>query len=159
MTSTAPKMTVDETLAHVQTVSATQRANSAIYAHLLADLTITAATEGHLLATIRIAKPHINSKGGLHGTMSACLVDWAAGMVIATYGGSYTGVSTDLHVSYVASAKEGEVLEVTGRAMKVGGTMAYVSVEICKVVPDETSGGEKRVVVATGLHTKFVKQR
>ncbi|RAL08466.1 PaaI family thioesterase [Aspergillus homomorphus CBS 101889] len=155
MTTTNPTTDPATILAHVQSVSATQRANSPIYAHLLADMTITAATEGQIHATIRVAQPHINSKGGLHGTMSACIVDWAAGMVIATYGGSYTGVSTDLHVSYVASAREGDTLEITGRAMKVGGTMAFLSVEICKVV----EGSGERVVVATGLHTKYVKQR
>ncbi|PYH43089.1 PaaI family thioesterase [Aspergillus saccharolyticus JOP 1030-1] len=148
-------MTPSETLTHVRAVSAAQRANSPIYAHLLSDITITSATEGHLLATIPVGAPHINSKGGLHGTMTACLVDWAAGMVIATYGGSYTGVSTDLHVSYVASAREGDVLEVTGRATKVGGTMAFVAVEVARVVDAD---GE-RVVVASGLHSKYVKQR
>lgn len=73
-------------------------------------------------------------------------------MVIASYGSTYTGVSTDIHVSYLAGAKEGEVLEITGRSMKMGGTLAFVSAEISKVKDGE------RVVVATGLHTKYVRQ-
>lgn len=69
-------------------------------------------------------------------------------MAIASTGRDKTGVSTDIHTSFVGGAKEGEVLEIEGRVSRVGGTMAYTSVEIRKV------GGE---VVATGLHTKFVR--
>lgn len=74
-------------------------------------------------------------------------------MVIASYGSTYTGVSTDIHISYLAGAKEGEVLEITARSMKMGGTLAFVSADITKV-KDGVS-----VVVATGLHTKYVRQK
>ncbi|GMG29176.1 phenylacetic acid degradation-related protein [Aspergillus oryzae] len=142
------------TLSHVLNVWDAQRANSPIYALLLDNITITDASPGTIHANLPIAKNHTNSKGGLHGTLTACLVDWAAGMAIASQGATYTGVSTDLHVSYLSSAKEEEILEITGRAMKVGGTLAYVSVEIEKV-----KGNGDRVVVATGLHTKYVRKR
>lgn len=69
-------------------------------------------------------------------------------MAIASTGRDKTGVSTDLHTSFVSSAKEGDVLVIEGRVSRVGGTMAYTSVEIRK------EGGE---VVATGLHTKFMR--
>ncbi|KAE8369689.1 HotDog domain-containing protein [Aspergillus caelatus] len=145
---------MNATLSHVRDVWDAQRANSPIYALLLDNITITDASPGTIHASLRVAKNHTNSKGGLHGTLTACIVDWAAGMAIASQGSSYTGVSTDLHVSYLSSAKEEEVLEITGRAMKVGGTLAYVSVEIEKV----KENGD-RVVVATGLHTKYVRKR
>jgi acyl-coenzyme A thioesterase PaaI-like protein len=49
---------------------------------------------------------YVNSKGTLHGTLSACVVDWAAGMAIASTGQNATVVSTDLSVSDLATAKE-----------------------------------------------------
>ena len=85
--------------------------------------------------------------------MSACLTDWAGGLAIATYGGEKTGVSTDIHTTFVATAKEGDVLEVEGRADKVGGTLAFTSVVIRRV-----GGDGARSVVSTGSHTKYVKQ-
>jgi Thioesterase superfamily len=97
-----------------------------------------------------VDKQHTNSKGGLHGTLSANLVDWLAGLVIATYGSSYTGVSTDIHVSYLASATEGEILEITGKSLKKGATLAFVSVEITK----PKKGEEGNVMVVTGLHNE-----
>ncbi|OGM50655.1 thioesterase family protein [Aspergillus bombycis] len=145
---------MNTTLNHVRDVWDVQRANSPIYALLLDNITITEASPGTIHATLRITENHTNSKGGLHGTLSACLVDWAAGMAIVSHGTSYTGVSTDLHVSYLSSATKGEVLEITGRALKVGGTLAFVSVEIEKV----KENGD-RVMVATGSHTKYVRKR
>lgn len=140
-------------LAHVQNVWETQRANSPIYALLLANVTIEDASEGTIRARLQLDKNHTNSKGSLHGTMTACIIDWIAGMVIASYGSTYTGVSTDIHVSYLAGANEGEILEITGRSMKMGKALAFVSADIIKVKDGES------VVIATGLHTKYVRQK
>lgn len=96
---------------------------------------------------------HLNSKGTLHGTVSACLTDWAGGLAIATYGHEKTGVSTDIHTTFISTAKEGDVLEIEGRADKVGGTLAFTSVEIRKI--EEDGAGR---VVSMGSHTKYVKQ-
>ena len=96
---------------------------------------------------------HLNSKGTLHGTVSACLTDWAGGLAIATHGREKTGVSTDIHTTFISTAKEGDVLEIQGRANKVGGTLAFTSVEIRKAGEDGASS-----VISTGSHTKYVKQ-
>ena len=85
--------------------------------------------------------------------MSACLTDWAGGLAIATHGREKTGVSTDIHTTFISTAKEGDVLEIEGRATKVGGTLAFTSVEIRKVGEDGTNS-----VVSVGSHTKYVKQ-
>ena len=86
-------------LTYVQNVWETQRANSPIYALLLANVTIEDASEGTIRARLQLDKNHTNSKGSLHGTMAACIIGWIAGMVIASYGSTYTGVSTDIPVS------------------------------------------------------------
>ncbi len=90
----------------------------------------------------------MNSKGTLHGTVSACIVDCFGGLAIASTGLEKTGVSTDIHITYVSAVKVGDVLEIEARANKVGGTMAFTTVEIRK-----EGGG----MVAMGGHTKFIK--
>ncbi len=134
-------------LEHVQHVWANMKPNSPIYQLLLSDVDIISAGKG----TIKAA--HLNSKGTLHGTVSACLTDWAGGLAIASHGLEKTGLSTDIHTSYVSTAKEGDWLEVEGKASKVGNTLAFTTVTITKLV-DMRPGP----VVATGSHTKYVKQ-
>ncbi|KAL4946069.1 hypothetical protein BDV06DRAFT_235619 [Aspergillus oleicola] len=142
------------TLTHVQTVFTTQKSNSPIYALLLENLSLVSATPGHITASLTVQPLHANSKGTLHGTASACLVDWAAGMAIASQGEAYTytGVSTDLSVSYMGTAKVGDVLLVEGRALKIGGTLGFFDVLVYK----ETEG-EKKLIVK-GSHTKYLKK-
>ena len=139
-------------LPHVQEYWANMRKNSPIYEFLLSDISLVSASKGVVTARLSIKPCHLNSKGTLHGTVSACLTDWAGGLAIATYGGEKTGVSTDIHTTFISLAKEGDVLEIEGRANKVGGTLAFTSVEIRKVGEDGASR-----VVSMGSHTKYVK--
>ncbi|KAJ6484463.1 hypothetical protein C8R47DRAFT_1131454 [Mycena vitilis] len=88
----------------------------------------------------------------LHGSISATLVDLVAGLAITSTGSPKTGLSTDLHVSFVGSAREGETLWIEGIAERVGATLAFTRVRIEK----ESSEGE-RMLVATGSHTKYVR--
>ncbi|MCJ1434797.1 hypothetical protein MMC27_004167 [Xylographa pallens] len=142
-------MEVSAELTHVQDVWNQMRPKSAIYRVLLNDIEIVSASNGTMKARLLVLPVHLNSKGTLHGTVSTCLTDWAGGLAIASTGLASTGVSTDIHTTFVSTAKEGDWLEVEGRATKVGGTLAYTTIEIRK----ETGG-----VVATGSHTKYVKQ-
>jgi len=141
-------------LEHVQKVWAQIKPNSPIYQLLLNDITITHASRGVVQARLQVQPIHLNSKGSLHGSVSACLVDWAGSMAVASHGRDKTGVSTDIHVSYVAGAKEGDWLEVEGEAVKVGATLAFTRVTISKLDSDMKFGQ----VVATAAHTKYVKQ-
>ncbi|MCJ1352701.1 MAG: hypothetical protein MMC33_002685 [Icmadophila ericetorum] len=140
-------------LAHVQGVWNQMKPNSPVYRLLLNDIELKSASHGAIIAHLKIDASHLNSKGGLHGIVSACLVDWAGGMAIASTGREKTGVSTDLHVTYVSSAKEGDILEIEGKTSKVGGTLGFTTVEIRKLNVEGGAG----TVVCTGTHTKYVK--
>lgn len=129
------------------------RRNSPIYEFLLSGIVLVSASKGVVTARLSVKPCHLNSKGTLHGTVSACLTDWAGGLAIATYGREKTGVSTDIHTTFISAAKEGDTLEIEGRANKVGGTLAFTSVEIRKLGENGESS-----VVSTGSHTKYVKQ-
>lgn len=139
-------------LNHIHEVWKRQRTNSPIYSLLLDKIDIYHAEPGLVRARLPVDGVHINSKGSLHGTLSACVVDWAAGMAIASHGLSTTGVSTDLSVSYLSTAKVGEVLDIEGRTGKLGKTLAFTTITISK----ESEG--ERVIVVHGSHTKYVRQ-
>ena len=142
------------TLAHVERHWQSLKEHSPIYNFLLSEVQVTSAAAGVIKARMFVRDVHLNSKGGLHGTVSACLVDWAGGLAIASTGLLKTGVSTDIHTTYMATAKQGDLLEIEGCATKVGGTLAFTTTSISKV---ESDGSLKPV--ASGTHTKFVLQR
>jgi acyl-coenzyme A thioesterase 13 len=140
-------------LAHVETYWATRKPQSPIYKFLLEDIEIVYASKGIVRARLPLTNNHVNFHRGIHGSVSATLIDWVGGLAIAAWDNrEKTGVSTDIHISYQSSAKEGDVIEIEGRASKVGGTLAFTTATIWKLVD-----GKPGPVVASGSHTKFVK--
>ena len=140
-------------LQQVQKVWDRMKNRSPVYEFFLSEIQLCSAAEKTLIARLTVRKNHLNSKGSMHGTVSACLIDWAGGMAIASTGLDSTGVSTDIHTTFVSTAKEGDLLEIEAKASKVGRTLAFTTVEIKKIGDDGT-----RSVVSTGSHTKYVKQ-
>jgi len=138
---------------HVQKVWADLKVRSPIYQLLLDEVEILSASKsGSINARLTVMPAHLNSKGTLHGTVSTCIIDWAGGLAIASTGLNNTGFSTDMHASFVSTAREGDVLEISARVAKKGGMLAFTLVEIKKIGEDGTT------IVSTGSHTKSVKQ-
>ncbi|KAL1976440.1 hypothetical protein VTN31DRAFT_2722 [Thermomyces dupontii] len=129
------------------------RPNSPIYQFLLGDVEVYDARTGVVRARLNVSERHLNSKSSLHGSFSATVVDWAGGLAIASHGLDSTGVSTDIHVSYLSGAKLGDQLEIEGRADKVGKSLAFTTVTISKRGEDG-----QLVVVAQGSHTKYIRR-
>ncbi|KAL9106510.1 MAG: hypothetical protein Q9227_008489 [Pyrenula ochraceoflavens] len=124
---------------------------SPVYAFFFSDIEIDYAEKGTIHAQLPVGPNHINSKGSLHGSVSATIVDWAGGMAIASHGLEKTGLSTDIHVTYVSAAKEGDVLQIEGKVSKVGRNLGFTTVNISK-----TSNDGRESIVATGTHTKYI---
>jgi len=142
-----------DTLAHVKEYWAGRKPHSPIYQFLLEDIEVTYAAKGRVRARLLLGKNHINAHGGIHGSVSATLIDWVGGMAIAAWDNRVkTGVSTDIHISYQSTAKDGDTIEIEGTASKVGGSLGFTTATIWKLVD-----GKPGPVVATGSHTKFVK--
>jgi len=138
---------------HIEELVKTKLPTSAVYAFLLTPVTITSATEGHVIARLALGPNHMNSMGSLHGSVTATIVDWMGGMAISTYDlRKGSGVSVDIHVTYQSGAKTGDEIEIEGIAEKVGGNLAFTKINIYKV-----EGRERGRLVASGTHTKFVK--
>jgi acyl-coenzyme A thioesterase 13 len=124
--------------------------NSPVYSFFFSEIRIVSASHGTMLAELPVSANLLNSKGSLHGSVSATIVDWAGGMAIASTGLEKTGLSTDIHVSYVSTAKLGDTLTIEGSVSKVGRNMGFTTVTISK------GEGEKKTVVAHGTHTKYI---
>lgn len=142
-----------DTLAHVQKFWEARKPRSPIYKFLLDDIKLTHASKGVVRARLLLTENHVNTHGGIHGSVSATLIDWVGGIAIAAWDNrEKAGVSTDIHISYVSSAKDGDWIEVEGKCDKVGGTLAFTTATIWKIVDDQQGP-----VVATGSHSKFVR--
>lgn len=145
-------------LDHVTSYHSTRCCASPIYAFLFgtaADpiIRFTSAAKGVFTARLVLGGQHLNSAGGIHGSVSATIVDWAGGLAIAAWdlrGG--TGVSVDINISYLSTAKLGDEVEIEGRVERVGANLAFTEVRIWKVVDGERGG-----MVISGRHTKFVR--
>ena len=123
---------------------------SPVYKFFFEKIEIVSADHGSIIAKLPVTENLLNSKQGLHGSVSATIVDWAGGIAIASTGLEKTGVSTDIHVSYVSSAKLGDILTIEGKVSKVGRNLGFTTVTIYKGEGDEAQ------VVAHGTHTKYV---
>ncbi|EFX02222.1 thioesterase family protein [Grosmannia clavigera kw1407] len=152
-----------ERLVHVRAHWAGIEPNSPIYGLFFGNIRLVSATNGRVLARLPVAAIHVNSKQILHGAVSAALVDWAGGMAIASTGRHGTGVSVDIHISYVSGARAGDELEIEAWVQRVGRSLAYTSVEIRKKLAGGGDGKEldesrptNGPVVASGSHTKYV---
>lgn len=141
-----------ETLLHVRSIWDQMKPHSPIYKLLLDEIDLNYANDGKIIAHLPVRPVHLNSKGTLHGTVTACLTDWAGGMAIASTGAEKIGVSTDIHNTFISTAKEGDLLEIESIASKVGRTLAFTTIEIRKKDLEN-----KSVMVSTGTHTKYVK--
>lgn len=138
-------------LEHVRGVWERTKNDSPIYRLLLSDVDIISATRGQMQARLKLTAEHVNSRGTIHGAVSAAIIDWAGGMSIATYGYERTGASIDIHVSYLSTATVGDTLDISAIADRVGKSMAFTTVKISRVV-DAAVGP----LVSKGSHTKFL---
>lgn len=105
---------------HIEKLIAIKLPTSPIYAYLLSDVRVMSATKGHVICRLNLSKTHMNSGGGLHGAVSATIIDWAGGMAISSQTQKdSSGVSVDIHASYLSSVKDGDEIEIEGLAEKV----------------------------------------
>lgn len=148
-------MTTTTSLECVISLNARLQAASPIYAFLLSDAKIIYAKPGVMRARMVLDNQHINSHYTLHGATSACITDWSGGLAVATHGYESTGVSVDIHVTYLSTAKKGDIVEIEATADRVGRNMAYTSISVSRVDAGK-DGKEVLTVVAKGSHTKYI---
>ncbi|XP_066974648.1 acyl-coenzyme A thioesterase 13-like [Macrobrachium rosenbergii] len=103
---------------------------------------------GKCVAEMAVEEEHQNRGGTLHGGLTATLVDVISTMALMTTERAVPGVSVDLNVSYISAAKEGETIVINADTLKVGRTLAFLTVDI--------TTKESGKLIAKGSHTKFI---
>jgi acyl-coenzyme A thioesterase 13 len=104
--------------------------------------------DGEGVVELEVTTSVQNINGALHGGATAALVDHAGTLaIVATDRQARPGVTTDLNVSYMAPAPGGSTVVATARVLKIGKTMAYVSVDIVRK--------HDGILVAQGRMSKF----
>lgn len=124
---------------------------------MLPGIKLISCEPGRVEYTLALQPIHLNSHNTLHGAVSATIVDFIGGPVIASVASNpldaARGVSTDISIQYLNAARQGDELRIVGRSKKVGRQLAWVGVEIwSRKSGDESSG---RLCVE-GSHTKFI---
>lgn len=99
-------------------------------------------------ARVKVGKGLSNSYGTLHGGAICTLVDIMGTLALVAKDKDKAGVSVEINVSFLAAAKEGEVITAEGRVLRLGKTLGYTEVSIFG------EDGHKMRLLATGRHTK-----
>ena len=85
------------------------------------------ATDKAVIIGLRLAKPHTNGRGLIHGGLIAALSDNAMGYSCAhVMGGVSSLVTIGLAVDFVGSAEVGQWLAVESDVVKTGKTICFV---------------------------------
>ncbi|KAH6898154.1 HotDog domain-containing protein [Thelonectria olida] len=148
-------ITAEARTAHVQSVIDRLITNSPIYSILLSTIKLVDATPGHVTTQLLLGKNHVNSRGTLHGAVSATIIDFTTGLAVASWDlRDTTGASIDMHISYLGTANVGDTLEIVSTANKVGGSLSFSTIRISKLQEDGTS-----TLVTLGQHTKYGRQQ
>jgi uncharacterized protein (TIGR00369 family) len=97
---------------------------------------------------LRLATPHTNSRGLIHGGLIAALADNAMGLSCGVkLGGGARLVTVGLAVDFVGTAQIGQWLSIDSEVIKTGGTLCFVQ---SRVTADKTviarANGTFRVV-------------
>lgn len=144
----------EQRTAHVQAVIDRLIANSPIYTLLLSSIQLVSTAKGTVTTRLALEETHVNSRGTLHGAVSATIIDFVTGLAVASWDlRETTGASVDMHISYLGTAGVGDTLEVVATAEKVGGSLSFSRIRIEKVLADGGLG-----LVTLGQHTKYGRQ-
>src|SRR5437588_2722965 len=86
----------------------------------------TKKTERAVIIGLRLARPHTNARGLIHGGLIAALADNAMGYSCAHQMGSAASLVTiSLAVDFVGSAQLGQWLAVEPEVIKTGSTICF----------------------------------
>ncbi|XP_055812647.1 uncharacterized protein LOC129882399 [Solanum dulcamara] len=103
---------------------------------------------GRVLCSFKVPNRLVNDGNFLHSGATVTLVDILGAAVICTVGAPLVGVSLEINLSYLDVAYLGEEIEGEAKVLRVGKTIAAVTVELRKK--------ETGKIVAQGRDTKYL---
>lgn len=89
-------------------------------------------TADAVIVGLRLARPHTNSRGLIHGGLIAALADNAMGLSCGAKlgGGRPRLVTVSLAVDFIGTAEIGQWLAVESEVIKTGGTLCFAQCRI-----------------------------
>ncbi|KAJ8958258.1 hypothetical protein NQ318_017402 [Aromia moschata] len=116
---------------------------------VLEKVKIISLENGRCLAELKVSEEHTNPLGGLHGGLSATLVDCVSTYALMSHKqNGVPNVSVDIHMTYLKAAKIGDEIEIHANTIRTGKNLAFLEVAI-----KNKSTGD---VLVKGSHTKFL---
>jgi uncharacterized protein (TIGR00369 family) len=83
-------------------------------------------TDKAVIIGLRLAKPHTNARGLIHGGLIAALADNAMGLSCSQQlGGTASLVTIGLAVDFIGSATTGQWLTIESEVMRTGSTICF----------------------------------
>ena len=107
----------------------TSEVSPCAYGRWLDGLLVT-AEEGRLVLDYRVRPEMTNPAGILHGGVVAGMIDDVFGMLAATLVEERFLVTIDLHVDFLASAREGDVVTVDARVVRGGASVMHAEASL-----------------------------
>ncbi|XP_007421999.1 acyl-coenzyme A thioesterase 13 [Python bivittatus] len=111
-------------------------------------LKVISASPGKVVCEMKVEEQHTNRGGTLHGGLTATLVDIVSTAALLHTERGAPGVSVDMNITYMSSAKIGEEILITAEVLKQGKTLGFANVNL-------TSKATGRLI-AQGRHTKHL---
>ena len=112
-------------------------------------MTLTSFTKGNVVFEFKVGQNHLNRGNSTHGGLVCTLVDIGGSLAVAAMTGSlYTGVSTDIGVSFCSFSKLNDILIVESTCLKAGKNLAFTKTTL-KLKQDGS-------IIASGSHTKYI---
>ncbi|KAG8481460.1 hypothetical protein CXB51_026295 [Gossypium anomalum] len=111
-------------------------------------LRLDSIERGRVLCSMKVPVRLLNPGNTFHGGATISLVDLVGSAVILTYGLTSTGVSVEITLSLLDAAFANEEIEIEGRALRIGKTVAVVNVEFRKKSTAK--------IFAQARHTKYL---
>ncbi|XP_050434926.1 acyl-coenzyme A thioesterase 13-like isoform X3 [Adelges cooleyi] len=116
---------------------------------------LVSAGNGKFVVEMVVEKEHTNAFSTLHGGFTASAVDLFSSLAVLTHPKitenidlDNTGLSVDIHVKYLASAKIGDEIIINADTVKLGRNLAFLEVTMTRKADN--------VIIAKGGQTKFV---
>ncbi|XP_067677915.1 acyl-coenzyme A thioesterase 13-like [Haliotis asinina] len=116
---------------------------------VLKQIRVVDGEEGRCVCELVVSPELSNPRGSLHGGVAATLVDIVSTWAVMTTGEKKPGVSVDLSISFLKAAPTGEPILIDARTLRVGKTLAFLTVDILKK--------DCGTLLAQGKHTMFMR--
>ncbi|CAH1381212.1 unnamed protein product [Tenebrio molitor] len=123
--------------------------NTKTFDKVVEKVNILSVGEGKCTAELKVEESHTNPMGGLHGGMSATLLDCISTYALMSKLGK-PGVSVDIHISYLKGAKVGDEILIDANVVKTGKSLAFLEVEIRNKISGD--------ILVKGTQTQFLMQ-